>query len=193
MTGITLIDYVLIPVIIGIISGVFSNYWFYNRKIKKINNLRPKIEVIDFISKIKNKNKQFEYWLKFINQTDAHLIDINISLTVSNTYTEEGGQSLKNIRLIINKNIPSIPCKDEKDNLNLHSYRIRLNTDITKEFINIKGEKEESRFLRLEIIAKHSISGLSNIPIIHNFFLQNIKKIPFVSGKEKKENIKKYY
>ncbi|MHC0440399.1 hypothetical protein [Flavobacterium sp. 3-210] len=164
---------VLLGIIISIVTGVISSYlflmYFLNRK-------RVKIEISAHISKVTFEG-QTNYFFKFVNKTNSEIFDIRVEPTF---YKQVGGVGGMNIQgkdiLLIDNFISYIPGKRKSDNNSLHAMRVRTVEDIEGNWSN------PSSYIRLTVIAKHSLSGFTDIFVKDFYSKDAITTKKFKSG-----------
>ncbi|MFV5686375.1 hypothetical protein ACM55I_13105 [Flavobacterium sp. GB2R13] len=162
-----------ISLLIGIISGLIASYLFLIFYLKK---KRPIIKISNYISKIEYKG-EINYFFKFINATNSEIFDIHIETTFYKPVGDFNGSNLVGNDITLKDNFSAyIPCENKNDSHNLHAMRVRTVDEIEKDWI------DESSFIRLTIIAKHSLSGLNKV--FHKDFLSKdcITTKKFLSG-----------
>ncbi len=145
---------VFLSIIISIVTGVISSYlflmYFLNRK-------RVKIEISAHISKVTFEG-QTNYFFKFVNKTNSEIFDIRIEPTFYKQVGGVGGMNIQGKDILLKDNFISyIPCKRKSDNNSLHAMRVRTVEDIEGNWSN------PSSYIRLTVIAKHSLSGFTDI------------------------------
>ncbi|MDD5150088.1 MAG: hypothetical protein PHC28_06335 [Flavobacterium sp.] len=167
----------IISLVLGIISGLIASYMFLMLYLKK---KRPVIEISNYISKIEYGGET-NYLFKFINKTDSEIFDVRMEPTFYKPVGDFNGRNLIGKDITLKDNFSAyIPCDNEKDTHNLHAMRIRTTDDLEKDWT------DESSFIRLTIIAKHSLSGLNKV-FVKDFLSKDcitIKK--FLSGNDLK-------
>ena len=160
-------------IVISIVTGLISSYlflmYFLNRK-------RVKIDISSHISKVTFQG-QTNYFFKFVNKTDSEIFDIRIEPTFYKQVGAVGGMNLqgKDITLVDNF-ISYIPCKKNFDTNNLHAMRVRTTEDLETNWT------DSSSFLRLTIIAKHSLSGFTDVFVKDFHSKDSITTLKFKSG-----------
>ncbi|MBS3992543.1 MAG: hypothetical protein KGZ87_02385 [Bacteroidetes bacterium] len=144
----------VLSLIIGIIAGLTASYLFL---MNFLNNKRPKIEISGYISKVKVKGED-SYLFKFVNRTDSEIFDVHYEATFYKPFGDHNGHNLLGEDINLKDDFSAyIPPDSSDDKHNLHCMRIRTTDDL--EIIWI----DESSFIRLTIIAKHSLSGLNKV------------------------------
>lgn len=148
------IDQLFMNAILGIVTGVLASYifltWFLNRK-------RPKIKISPHISRQQWKGGK-NFFFKFINTTDTDIFDVSIELVLYKPIGAVNGTNLLGKQIdLIDSFSAYIPNNKKTDPHNLHAIRVRTTFDIDKEWT------DNSSFLQITIIAKHSLSGLNKV------------------------------
>jgi hypothetical protein len=163
----------IISLFVGIISGLIASYLFLMGFLKR---KRPKIEISNHISKIKYDGET-NYLFKFINKTKSEIFDVHVEPTFYKPVGDISGRNLKGKDINLKDNfIAYIPCDTSSDVHNLHAMRIRTTDDLEKNWT------DESSFIRLTIIAKHSLSGLNKV-FVKDFLSKDcISTKKFLSG-----------
>ena len=145
---------IIIGVLSGIATGVASSYFFLKYFLSK---KKPVIEISDFISKQKVHEEE-SYLIKFVNKTDTEIFDIHIELTFFKPFGDYNGGNLQGKDIVLKDNfISHMPCDMINDVHNLHAIRIRTVDNIEELW------QDSSSFIRLSIIAKHSLSGFNKV------------------------------
>jgi hypothetical protein len=160
-------------IIISIVTGLFSSYlflmYFLNRK-------RVKIDISSHISKVTFEG-QTNYFFKFVNKTNSEIFDIRVEPTFYKQVGAVGGMNLQGKDIILKDNFISyIPCKKIEDANNLHAMRVRTIEDLESNWT------DASSFIRLTIIAKHSLSGFTNVFVRDFHTKDSITTKKFKSG-----------
>ena len=155
---------IILGIIISIITGVISSYlflmYFLNRK-------RVKIEISSYISKVTFEG-QTNYFFKFINKTNSEIFDIRIEPTFYKQVGGVGGMNIQGKDIILKDNFISyIPCKKKSDSNSLHAMRVRTTEDIELNW------SDTSSYIRLTVIAKHSLSGFTDI-FVKDFYSKDV-------------------
>jgi MFS superfamily sulfate permease-like transporter len=164
---------VMTSLLTGVISGIVASVIFLHFYVKK---KRPKIEISEKISK-KEFQGETNYFFKFINDTDSEIFDVKLELTFHKPVGALGGQNLQGTDVKLKDDfISCIPCRDKNDKHNLHAMRIRTTENLVSQW------EDESSFLRLTIIAKHSLSGLNKIFKQDYYSRKDISMNDFVCG-----------
>lgn len=164
---------IIIGIITGIISGFIASYLFLMYFLKR---KKPKIEISKHISKQEFKG-EINYFFKFINNTKSEIYDVRVEPTFYKPVGDIAGQNLQGRDIELKDDFfMYIPNKIRDDKHNLHAMRIRTTRDLEKEW------RDASSFIRLTIMAKHSLSGLNQVFSMdfHNKDCITTKK--FVSG-----------
>jgi len=155
---------IVLGIVISIITGVISSYlflmYFLNRK-------RVKIEISSYISKVTFEG-QTNYFFKFINKTNSEIFDIRIEPTFYKQVGGVGGMNIQGKDIILKDNFISyIPCKKRSDSNSLHAMRVRTTEDIEANW------SDSSSYIRLTVIAKHSLSGFTDI-FVKDFYSKDV-------------------
>ncbi|OXA75519.1 hypothetical protein SAMN05444397_101675 [Flavobacterium aquidurense] len=155
---------IIVGIVISIITGVISSYlflmYFLNRK-------RVKIEISSYISKVTFEG-QTNYFFKFINKTNSEIFDIRIEPTFYKQIGGVGGMNIQGKDIVLKDNFISyIPCKKKSDNNSLHAMRVRTIEDIESNW------SDTSSYIRLTVIAKHSLSGFTDI-FVKDFYSKDV-------------------
>jgi hypothetical protein len=155
---------VVLGIIISIITGVISSYlflmYFLNRK-------RVKIEISSHISKVIFEG-QTNYFFKFINKTNSEIFDIRIEPTFYKQVGGVGGMNIQGKDIVLKDNFISyIPCRKRSDTNSLHAMRVRTTEDIETNW------SDTSSYIRLTVIAKHSLSGFTDI-FVKDFYSKDV-------------------
>ncbi|KAF2507155.1 hypothetical protein EYY60_21855 [Flavobacterium zhairuonense] len=164
---------VLLSIVISILTGVISSYlflmYFLNRK-------RVKIEISSHISKVTFEG-QTNYFFKFINKTNSEIFDIRVEPTFYKQVGGVGGMNIQGKDILLKDNFISyIPCKQKNDTNSLHAMRVRTVEDIENNW------SDASSYIRLTVIAKHSLSGFTNIFVKDFYSKDAITTKKFKSG-----------
>ncbi|PIF34059.1 hypothetical protein CLU81_4693 [Flavobacterium sp. 9] len=163
----------ILGILISIITGVVSSYlflmYFLNRK-------RVKIEISSHISKVTFEG-QTNYFFKFINNTNSEIFDIRVEPTFYKQVGGVGGMNIQGKDIILKDNFISyIPCKKSSDTNGLHAMRVRTTEDIELNWT------DNSSYIRLTVIAKHSLSGFTNVFVKDFYSKDAITDKKFKSG-----------
>ena len=155
---------IILGIVISIITGVISSYlflmYFLNRK-------RAKIEISSYISKVTFEG-QTNYFFKFINKTNSEIFDIRIEPTFYKQIGGVGGMNIQGKDIVLKDNFISyIPCKKKSDANSLHAMRVRTTEDIESNW------NDTSSYIRLTVIAKHSLSGFTDI-FVKDFYSKDV-------------------
>lgn len=155
---------IILGIVISIITGIISSYlflmYFLNRK-------RVKIEISSYISKV-NFEGQTNYFFKFINKTNSEIFDIRIEPTFYKQVGGVGGMNIQGKDIVLKDNFISyIPCKKRSDPNSLHAMRVRTTEDIESNW------SDTSSYIRLTVIAKHSLSGFTDI-FVKDFYSKDV-------------------
>ena len=152
--------------IISLLTGVLGAYIFLR---VYLFNKKPKIKISANISKV-NFQGETNYMFKFINVSDVELYDVKIEAKILTPFNDPTGQNLRGEEInFVNSNIYFLPCKNKHDNFNLHALRVRTTDDIETKWDNCS----DSSFIRLTIIAKHSLSGFNKV-FVKDFLHKNV-------------------
>jgi len=161
--------------ILGVIAGVIASYIFLTKYIK---NKVPNIIIAPEISKLPFDG-EINYFLKFVNKTDCEIFDARVELTLYKPKGAVGGINLQGTDLILKDNFFSyISSDDLNDDRNLHAIRVRTTEDVELLWA------DESSFLRLTVIARHSLSGLNKVFVQDYMTKDLIKNGKFKSGND---------
>lgn len=144
----------LLSLFVGVLAGVIASYLFL---MYFLQQKKPKIEISNYISKAEFKG-EINYFFKFVNKTDSEIFDIKVEPKFYKPVGDIKGKNLqgKDI-LLVDDFFMHIPCNRYDDKHNLHSIRVRTLEKIDEDWI------DDSSFIRLTIIAKHSLSGLNKV------------------------------
>lgn len=149
---------IFIALTIGIVASYLASYIFLKHF---INGKRPIIDICEDIaySRHPRRNQNFHFF-KFVNKTNEDIFDVSCELTFMTAYNTGNGQSYiaEDIKLA-DSFFSHINKKDPKDNMGLHAYRIYPEDNLE----DIWDSKPEHSFIRLKIMAKHSLTGLSKV------------------------------
>lgn len=165
----------ILTLIIGVFAGVIASYVFLMYFLKR---KKPKIEISNHISKVKFKG-EINYFFKFVNKTDSEIFDIRVEPKFYKPVGDIKGKNLqgKDIKLV-DDFFMHIPYNKGDDKHNLHALRIRTLEKLDKNWI------DDSSFIRLTIIAKHSLSGLNKVFFKDFNTKECITTKKFVSGND---------
>lgn len=148
-----------ISLITGVITGLIASYIFL---VYYLNSKRPKIEISKYISNVIIDGEE-NFMFKFINKTKVEIFDVQVELTFHKPIGDVKGKNLRGTDIILKDNFISyIPPKSKNDIYNLHAMRIRT----TEKILDLWSD--ESSFIRLTIISKHSLSGFNKV-FVHDF------------------------
>lgn len=132
-------------------SYLFLRFYLFYKK--------PKIIISDYICEHEIDGKK-NFLFKFVNKTDVELYDLRVEASILTPFNEGDGKHLRGKPIsFIRSNIDFLPKKTNKDDYNLHAIRIRTTDDIK----SIWSSSESASYLRLTIIAKHSLSGFNRV------------------------------
>ncbi|HLT50926.1 MAG TPA: hypothetical protein VKZ93_03150 [Arenibacter sp.] len=163
----------LIALIIGVASGVLASYIFLTKYLK---NKVPNIKISNFVS-LREFQGEWNYFLKFVNHTDCEIFDVRVELTLYKPIGDINGTNLQGKDVVLKDNFFSYLSKsDLNDERNLHALRVRTTTDILGMW------DDQSSFLRLTVIARHSLSGLNKVFVKDYKSKDLIVKKKFMSG-----------
>lgn len=142
--------------LISVYTGIGASYIFLRIY---LFNKKPKIIISEHICKM-NFLGQDNYVFKFINNSEVELYDVRIEAAILTPFNDVSGKNLRGEEInFVDNNIYFLPCKASEDDYNLHSIRIRTLDDLETKW---KG-CDDSSFVRLTIIAKHSLSGFNKV------------------------------
>lgn len=142
--------------LISIFTGVGASYMFLRIY---LFNKKPKILISEHICKM-NLLGKMNYVFKFVNNSDVELYDVRIEAKILTPFNDVSGKNLRGEEInFVDNNIYFLPCKTAKDDFNLHSIRIRTLDDLETRWKECDG----SSYVRLTIIAKHSLSGFNKV------------------------------
>jgi len=165
----------ILSLLIGIGAGLIASYLFLMRF---LNKKRPIIEISDYISKVNFKGEE-NYLFKFVNKTDSEIFDVHIEPTFYKPVGDFNGRNLLGKDIVLKDDFASyIPCNKEVDIHNLHAMRVRTIEDLELDWT------DESSFIRLTIIAKHSLSGLNKVFVKDYLTKDCITTKKFLSGND---------
>lgn len=167
--GVTIIG----SIVIGILSGFVASYIFLRFYLKY---QRPKIDISNYISKV-SVDGEVSYFFKFVNRTSSEIFDVHIEPTFYKPVGDFNGRNLfgKDITLIDNY-AAYIPYEKKNDMHNLHAMRVRTLDNLEAFW------EDESSFVRLTIMAKHSLSGLNKVFVKDYLSKDCITSKKFLSG-----------
>ncbi|MFM6948324.1 MAG: hypothetical protein ACKOWQ_04850 [Aquirufa sp.] len=138
----------------GVTTGVVASYFFLKYF---LSTKKPDIVISDYISKQVVK-EETSYLLKFVNLTDSEIFDIHIELTFYKPIGDYNGGNLLGNDIKLKDNFLSyLPNNSTNNPHNLHAVRIRTTENIEEMW------DDSSSFIRLSIIAKHSLSGFNKV------------------------------
>lgn len=166
---------VFLGIAISIVTGVISSYlflmYFLNRK-------RVKIEISSHISKVDFEGET-NYFFKFINKTSSEIFDIRIEPTFYKQVGGVGGMNIQGKDIVLEDNVISyIPCEKKNDSNSLHAMRVRTVEDLEANWSDV------SSYIRLTVIAKHSLSGFTDIFVKDFYSKDAITTKKFKSGND---------
>lgn len=111
--------------------------------------------------------------------TDCEIFDIHIELTFYKPIGDYNGGNLQGKEIRLKDNFLSyMPCNSSNDPHNLHAVRIRTTENIEQIW------DDTNSFIRLSIIAKHSLSGFNKVFIKDFISKQCITEKRFLSGND---------
>lgn len=143
-----------LSILVGIVSGLLASYIFVKYYIQK--NV-PNVVISSYISFIEHKGRNV-YMFKFVNKTDVPIFDVRLELTLMQSVGALDGRDIINDDISLADDFFSyIPTKDNNDIHSLHAYRAHTDEDIRQIWGN------NTSFLRLTIMAKHSLTGLNKV------------------------------
>jgi len=163
----------LCGLLIGIVAGVIASYIFLTKYLK---NKVPDVKISELIS-FREFQGEWNYFLKFINHTDCEIFDVRVELTLYKPIGDINGTNLQGTDIVLKDNFFSYLSKsDINDERNLHALRVRTTEDILGMWT------DQSSFLRLTVIARHSLSGLNKVFVNDYKSKDLIVKKKFMSG-----------
>lgn len=110
------------------------------------------------ISVNKNLKGETNYFFKFVNTTKTEIYDVRVEATFYKPVGDIKGRNLRGRDIILKDDFfMYIPSDLKNDKHNLHAMRIRTINKIEEDW------KDDSSFIRLTIMAKHSLSGLNQV------------------------------
>ena len=167
----------MISFLIGIGASYVSSIYFLKQF---LNNKRPTIDISPCVAYSRNiKDGNNYHYFKFVNTTNAEIFDVKVELTFMKAVGGMGGQNLIGDDIPLNDDFFSYIDKKQKDDKNsLHAYRVFTKHNIEE----IWNEKGSESFLRIKIIAKHSLTGLSRVFYKDYFHKNDIKIGEFEHG-----------
>jgi len=147
-------EFPLLSLLFGTISGLIASYLFLMFFLKR---KRPKIDISPHISKIEIDGET-NFLFKFINKTETEIFDIHIETMFYKPIGDVNGSNLRGKDIKLKDDFMAyIPAELIQDTHNLHAIRLRTTEDLISKW------SDESSFIRLTIIAKHSLSGLNKV------------------------------
>jgi hypothetical protein len=165
----------LLNLITGVATGITASYFFLKYFLTK---KKPNIAISEHISK-QVVNDENSYLIKFVNLTDSEIFDIHIELTFYKPIGDYNGGNLQGKEINLKDNFLSyMPCNSSNDPHNLHAVRIRTTDNIEEMW------SDTSSFIRLSIIAKHSLSGFNKVFIKDFLNKECITDRRFLSGND---------
>jgi hypothetical protein len=119
------------------------------------------------------------YLFKFVNFTNCDIFDVNIELTLFKPVGQLDGKNLKSKDIKLKDNfIAYVPFEKKSDDYNLHAMRLR-----TEENLEMLWN-DHSSFIRISIVAKHSVSGMSIVQTHDYLSIDCITERKFNSGND---------
>ena len=147
-------EFPLLSLLFGTISGLIASYLFLMFFLKR---KRPKIDISPHISKIEIDGET-NFLFKFINKTETEIFDIHIETMFYKPIGDVNRSNLRGKDIKLKDDFMAyIPAELIQDTHNLHAIRLRTTEDLISKW------SDESSFIRLTIIAKHSLSGLNKV------------------------------
>ena len=144
----------LTSLVVGVVSGVIASYLFLQNYLKKTV---PKIVLSEEIAK-SEFDGEINHFFKFVNMTNCEIFDVRVELTLYKPKGAVGGINLQGTDIILKDDFFSyLSEKDPNDQRNLHAVQVRTTENIEEMW------EDESAFVRLTIIARHSLSGLNKV------------------------------
>ena len=164
---------ILISILVGIISGFTASYLFLMYFLKR---KKAKIQISRHISKQEFKG-EVNYFFKFVNKTKSEIYDVRVEPTFYKPVGDIAGRNLRGTDIGLKDSFfMYIPCSKKDDKHNLHAMRIRTTNNLEEQW------KDSSSFIRLTIMAKHSLSGLNQVFSMDFYNKDCITTKKFVSG-----------
>ena len=141
-------------IVVGVLSGFIASYLFLMQFIKR---KKPKVQISTHISK-QNFKGETNYFFKFINTTKTEIYDVRVEATFYKPVGDIKGRNLRGTDIVLKDNFfMYIPSDLKVDKHNLHAIRIRTTNNLEEKWT------DDSSFIRLTIMAKHSLSGLNQV------------------------------
>ncbi len=164
---------IFLGIVISVFTGLISSYLFLIYFLKR---KRVKIEISPHVSKVVFEG-EVNYFFKFVNKTNSEIFDIRIEPTFYKQVGGVGGMNIQGKDIALKDNFISyIPCKRNSDTNSLHAMRVRTSEDIESNW------SDTSSYIRLTVIAKHSLSGFTNIFVMDFYSKDVITTKKFKSG-----------
>lgn len=138
-------------IVLGVVSGIVASIIF----LLSLRKMRPKICISRHIVL-----KDDIYYFKFVNKSRHDLFDIKLEASLLTPFGDINGQNLRAVDIkLMDEVLFHIPKnqKDGKDPHNLFATRCRTTQDLIKDWDN------ESTYIQLTIIARHSVSGINRV------------------------------
>lgn len=143
-------------IFISVFTGIGASYCFLRFY---LFYKKPKIEISNYICKATIED-EINYLFKFVNNTGVELYDVRFEAYIFTPFNDTTGHNLRGRKVSFARDdIYFMPKKDSKDHYNLHAIRIRTTDDI----YTIWKNSGDASYLRLTIIAKHSLSGFNKV------------------------------
>ncbi|CAL2095556.1 conserved protein of unknown function [Tenacibaculum sp. 190524A02b] len=147
-------EQIIVSLVLGIISSIIASIVFIKFF---LGSKRPKIEISKYISKVE-KDGNTLYYFKFVNKTKSEIYDVNIECTFHKPVGDFGGKNLRSTDVKLSDHFCAyVASSNPSDDNNLHAIRIKTEEDILSKW------DDSSSFIRLTIIAKHSLSGFNKV------------------------------
>ena len=161
--------------LLGIVAGYVASYCFLT---SFLYYKKPRIVISPHISIDEFKGEK-NYFFKFVNKTKSNIYDVRIETTLYKPIGDLKGRNLHGADIELKDNyFMYISAESSGDEHNLHVMRVRTTQDIEGQWV------DGSSFIRLTVIAKHSLSGLNQV--FHQDFnnIACITNKKFVSGND---------
>lgn len=161
----------IVPIATGILTGVISSiaasYFFLAFYLK---NKTPNIEISDYVCQEKGKDGNKTFAFKLVNKTKVPIYDVKIQCCFLTPIGSDGGQHLEAKYVNLNYDTYThIPCESKGDSHALHAVQVVCKDDLLTMWEN------PSTFIRLQVIAKHELSGFSKVHVKNYHNRNNIK------------------
>lgn len=142
--------------------------------------LRPYLVISDDISCIKDKDGENIFLIKILNKSFFDVFDVRVDFFKVRIIPMPNNKTNKKIKELplIDPFIPHIKKWDKKDFNAEYAYRV-----ICKENLIEILNGNEDVILEIKIIARHGLSGLSNV-FYKRYKSYNIKEGEFLWGKD---------